>query len=96
MEGQCTDHSLHDLIEAIPTSLLPLATTSQPIFTMSAPPAGMAPVKIPANLPDLVRTAFNRARASGDVHFFPTQVALVNVNSIPVRPPSPSILNHGS
>jgi ATP adenylyltransferase len=45
----------------------------------------MVPVKIPANLPDLVRTAFNRARASGDVHFFPTQVALVNVNSIPVR-----------
>jgi hypothetical protein len=96
MEGQCTDHSLHDLIEAIPTSLFPLTTTSQPIFTMSAPPAGMAPVKIPANLPDLVRTAFNRARASGDVHFFPTQVALVNVNSIPVRPPAPSSLNHGS
>jgi ATP adenylyltransferase len=52
---------------------------------MSATPDGMAPVKVPANLPELVRTAFNRARASGDMHFFPTQVTLVNVNSIPVR-----------
>lgn len=53
---------------------------------MSAPPDGMAPVKIPANLPELVCTAFNSARASGDVLFFPTQVALINVNSIPVCP----------
>ncbi|KAK4155731.1 ATP adenylyltransferase-domain-containing protein [Chaetomidium leptoderma] len=50
---------------------------------MTAPADGMAPVKIPANLPDLVRTAFHRARASGDVQFFPTQVTLLNVNSIP-------------
>lgn len=52
---------------------------------MTLPTDGMGPVKIPANLPELVRTAFHRARASGDVHFFPTQVTLVNVNSVPVR-----------
>ncbi|KAK4123044.1 hypothetical protein N657DRAFT_690720 [Parathielavia appendiculata] len=52
---------------------------------MSAIPDGMAPIKTPANLPELVRSTFNRARASGDVHFFPTQVTLVNVNSIPFQ-----------
>ncbi|SPQ22980.1 90a2fc61-dd08-4724-83cd-0ab5f10154e7 [Thermothielavioides terrestris] len=67
---------------------------------------GMAPVKVPANLPELVRSAFNRARASGDVHFFPTEVTLVNVHSVPFQlrfspalaekprapqPPAPSI-----
>ncbi|AEO58211.1 histidine triad-like protein [Thermothelomyces thermophilus ATCC 42464] len=45
----------------------------------------MLSVKVPANLPELVKAAFNRARASGDVHFFPTQVTLVNVNSIPFQ-----------
>jgi len=44
----------------------------------------MAPVKVPPNLPELVRTAFNKARASGDVNFYPTQVTILNVNSIPV------------
>ncbi|KAK3295360.1 inositol phospholipid synthesis and fat-storage-inducing TM-domain-containing protein [Chaetomium fimeti] len=57
--------------------------TSQP--PPGGPPDDMGSIKIPANLPELVRTAFNRARASGDVHFFPTQVTLVNVNSVPVR-----------
>ena len=52
---------------------------------MTVLPDGMAPVKIPANLPELVKTAFHRARTSGDVHFFATQVTLVNVNSVPVR-----------
>lgn len=52
---------------------------------MTIPPDGMAPVKIPANLPELVKTAFHRARTGGDVHFFATQVTLVNVNSVPVR-----------
>lgn len=41
---------------------------------------------IPANLPDLVRGAFSRAVASGDVFFFPTHVTLIAVNSIPVCP----------
>jgi ATP adenylyltransferase len=52
---------------------------------MTVPTDGMAPVRVPPNLPELVRTAFNRARASGDVHFFETQVTLANVNSVPVR-----------
>lgn len=42
-------------------------------------------VRAPSNLPDLVRTAFARARAAGDLTFFPTQVALLRVNGIPVR-----------
>ncbi|KAL2163988.1 hypothetical protein VTH06DRAFT_3201 [Thermothelomyces fergusii] len=52
---------------------------------MTAPSDGMPSVKVPANLPELVKAAFNRARSSGDVHFFPTQVTLVNVNSIPFQ-----------
>ncbi|KAG7291099.1 hypothetical protein NEMBOFW57_001109 [Staphylotrichum longicolle] len=52
---------------------------------MTIPSDGMAPVKIPANLPELVKTAFHRARTSGDVHFFATQVTLVNVNSVPFQ-----------
>lgn len=91
---------MHDLIEGIPVQIriripssllqhiywyLPLATYFPFLDTMTLPTDGMGPVKIPANLPELVRTAFHRARASGDVHFFPTQVTLVNVNSVPVR-----------
>ncbi|KAL2022496.1 hypothetical protein VTK56DRAFT_5103 [Thermocarpiscus australiensis] len=61
---------------------------------MTVPPDGMPPPKVPANLPELVRTAFNRARASGDVHFFPTQVTALNVNSIPFQLRfSPSLAN---
>ncbi|KAL2156620.1 hypothetical protein VTH82DRAFT_1365 [Thermothelomyces myriococcoides] len=52
---------------------------------MTAQSDGMPSVKVPANLPELVKAAFNRARSSGDVHFFPTQVTLVNVNSIPFQ-----------
>lgn len=46
----------------------------------------MSPVKVPANLPDLVRATFNKAKANGDVNFYPTQVALLNPNSIAVLP----------
>ncbi|KAL2258500.1 hypothetical protein VTK26DRAFT_8165 [Humicola hyalothermophila] len=52
---------------------------------MGAPPDTMASAKIPANLPELVKTAFQRARASGDVLFFPTQVTLLNVGSVPFQ-----------
>ena len=45
----------------------------------------MSPIRVPNNLPELVRTAFAKARDSGHVHFYPTQVALLNVNSVPVR-----------
>ncbi|GAB1319988.1 bifunctional AP-4-A phosphorylase/ADP sulfurylase [Madurella fahalii] len=73
---------------------------------MPASPDAMSPVKVPPNLPELVRTAFNRARASGDVNFYPTQVTILNVNSVPIQlrfspalankpkaplPPSPTI-----
>ncbi|KAL1888600.1 bifunctional AP-4-A phosphorylase/ADP sulfurylase [Sporothrix stenoceras] len=40
---------------------------------------------IPANLPDLVRAAFVRAKASGDLTFFPTQVALLRVQGVPFQ-----------
>ncbi|KAK3399182.1 ATP adenylyltransferase-domain-containing protein [Sordaria brevicollis] len=51
-------------------------------------------IKAPANLPELVRTAFNKARASGDVNFYPTQVQLVDVNSVPFQLRfSPSLAN---
>ncbi|KAA8628260.1 hypothetical protein SMACR_12879 [Sordaria macrospora] len=54
----------------------------------------MPPIKAPPNLPELVRTAFNKARASGDVNFYPTQVTLVDVSSIPFQLRfSPSLAN---
>ncbi len=37
-------------------------------------------------LPELVRATFETARANGELIFYPTQVALLSVNSIPVRP----------
>ncbi|CAG9943979.1 unnamed protein product [Clonostachys rosea f. rosea IK726] len=45
----------------------------------------MARIKAPAELPELVRAAFSKARSSGDLHFFPTQVTLLNVDSIPFQ-----------
>lgn len=62
----------------------------------------MSPVKAPAKLPELVRTAFNKARANGDLTYYATQVTLLHANSIPVslgrlllssRPPPPSPFN---
>ncbi len=47
----------------------------------------MAPVKAPSNLPDLVKAAFATAHESGHLTYFPTQVAVLRVNSIPVRRP---------
>jgi ATP adenylyltransferase len=40
--------------------------------------ADMSPVKAPANLPALVKTAFERAKAKGDLTYYPTQVALLS------------------
>lgn len=45
----------------------------------------MARVKAPANLPGLVRATFAKARSDGELHYFPTQVAILRVGSIPVR-----------
>ncbi|KAK3369399.1 HIT-like domain-containing protein [Lasiosphaeria ovina] len=46
---------------------------------------GAVPLLAPKNLHELVRTAFNRARASGDVNFYPTQAAVLAVNSVPFQ-----------
>ncbi|KAK0711954.1 ATP adenylyltransferase-domain-containing protein [Lasiosphaeris hirsuta] len=54
----------------------------------------MAPIKVPSDLPGLVSAAFEKARASGHVNFYPTQVALLDVNSIPFQLRfSPSLAN---
>ena len=42
------------------------------------------PLLAPRNLPLLVKTAFDRALASKSLVFYPTEVALVRVNSVPV------------
>jgi hypothetical protein len=44
----------------------------------------MPSIRAPANLPSLVKTAFGHAKASGDLTYFPTQVALLNLNSVQV------------
>ncbi|KAK6080281.1 putative bis(5'-nucleosyl)-tetraphosphatase [Seiridium cupressi] len=41
----------------------------------------MSPIRAPANLPSLVKTAFAKAKASGDLTYYPTQVALLPLNS---------------
>lgn len=47
--------------------------------------SNMRRIQAPPNLPQLVKTAFNKARESRDLTYFPTQVTVLNVNSIPVR-----------
>lgn len=44
-------------------------------------------VKVPPNLPDLVRATFNKAKANGDVNFYPTQVTLLHLALTPVCVP---------
>ncbi|UNI13865.1 ATP adenylyltransferase [Purpureocillium takamizusanense] len=39
----------------------------------------------PANLPELVRAAFARARGDGDLHYFPTQVTVLPVGIVPFQ-----------
>ncbi|KAJ4407500.1 hypothetical protein N0V82_009893 [Gnomoniopsis sp. IMI 355080] len=54
----------------------------------------MSPVKVPPNLPDLVRATFNKAKANGDVNFYPTQVAVLTPASTPFQLRfSPSLAN---
>ncbi|KAL1861581.1 hypothetical protein VTK73DRAFT_7041 [Phialemonium thermophilum] len=54
----------------------------------------MPPVKPPGNLPDLVAAAFSRAKASGDLTYYPTQVTILQANSIPFQLRfSPSLAN---
>lgn len=49
-------------------------------------------------LPELVKSRFNNAKANGDINFYPTQVAVLKPESIPVRltsiPPSLSFRPH--
>lgn len=44
--------------------------------------ARMSAIKVPANLPELVRAKFNTAKANGDVNFYPTQVAVLKLGSV--------------
>lgn len=45
----------------------------------------MPPVKAPTNLPALVKATFDKAKANGDVNFYPTQVAVLTpATSTPV------------
>ncbi|TLS24695.1 hypothetical protein PpBr36_08893 [Pyricularia pennisetigena] len=54
----------------------------------------MGRIRAPNNLPELVRSAFARAKASGDVNFYPTQAAVLHVSSIPFQLRfSPSLAN---
>lgn len=45
----------------------------------------MSRLKAPADLPELVRTAFAKALSDGELHYFPTQVTILHANSVPVR-----------
>lgn len=45
----------------------------------------MSAIKAPARLPDLVKTAFNKALADGELLYFPTQVQDLRVGSLSVR-----------
>ncbi|KAI0199631.1 HIT-like domain-containing protein [Astrocystis sublimbata] len=45
----------------------------------------MPPPIVPANLPNLVREAFTKAQASGDLSYYPTQVAILTVGSLPFQ-----------
>jgi hypothetical protein len=44
----------------------------------------MARIKAPADLPELVKAAFAKARTDGDLHYFATQATVLRANSIPV------------
>lgn len=44
----------------------------------------MASLKAPSGLPKLVKTAFEKARAEGELVYYPTQVAIVRAHDVPV------------
>ncbi|KAK0738775.1 hypothetical protein B0T18DRAFT_335210 [Schizothecium vesticola] len=61
---------------------------------MSSPTKTILPFTVPRNLPDLVKAAFSRARASGDVNFYPTEAVILHVNALPFQLRfSPSLAN---
>lgn len=45
----------------------------------------MSPLKAPANLPELVKAAFARAKTNGDLTYYATQVTILSLDSVPVR-----------
>lgn len=47
----------------------------------------MAVAKAPSNLPQLVKAAFTKARANGDLLYFQTHVTVLKPSSHPVRFP---------
>ncbi|KAJ6446772.1 FIT family protein scs3 [Purpureocillium lavendulum] len=68
-------------VPAPPPLILAIGLTaySQPPSTMSRA------IRAPANLPELVKAAFARARQDGDLHFFPTQVTVLPVGPVPFQ-----------
>ncbi|KAL7934970.1 ATP adenylyltransferase domain-containing protein [Trichoderma chlorosporum] len=54
----------------------------------------MLRLKVPANLHELVKTTFSKALSINELHYFPTQVTVLHVNSIPFQLRfSPSLAN---
>jgi hypothetical protein len=64
----------------------PPHTPSHIFFTFSnfTTSSAMPRIKAPSKLPELVKSTFTKARSDGDLHYFPTQVAILHVDSIPV------------
>ncbi|KAG8416366.1 hypothetical protein J3458_006958 [Metarhizium acridum] len=40
---------------------------------------------VPSNLPSLIKTTFAKALSGGDLHYFPTKVTILPVNSVPFQ-----------
>ncbi|KAK4083632.1 uncharacterized protein Triagg1_1294 [Trichoderma aggressivum f. europaeum] len=54
----------------------------------------MSRLKAPANLHELVKATFSKALSTNELHYFPTQVTILQVNSIPFQLRfSPSLAN---
>ncbi|KAL7822065.1 hypothetical protein V8C26DRAFT_389828 [Trichoderma gracile] len=54
----------------------------------------MSLLKAPSNLHELVKTTFSKALAANELHYFPTQVTILHINSIPFQLRfSPSLAN---
>ncbi|EHK15330.1 uncharacterized protein TRIVIDRAFT_174968 [Trichoderma virens Gv29-8] len=45
----------------------------------------MSRLKAPSNLHELVKTAFSKALSTSELHYFPTQVTILHINSIPFQ-----------
>ncbi|KAH7162257.1 HIT-like domain-containing protein [Dactylonectria estremocensis] len=45
----------------------------------------MSRLKVSSGLPDLVKSTFARARSEGDLQYYPTQAAIIQVNHIPFQ-----------